>query len=120
MYRGLVMMASLMVRREPDSPLRAQPIASWALSSLEVVRTYGVANPSRRSAKIQRGHSRSGQKKQQTVIRTWTALPKQGKSASRRIWRLWTRRACEPQRGQGAVDAVVSRKTVKQSTLRTK
>ena len=50
-----------------------------------------------------RGHVGSGHEKRRTKTWSWTDRSKQGKSARWRVYRLWTRRASEPQLGQAAV-----------------
>ena len=105
-------------RREPASPPRDEPMSVWVCRSRSVVRARGAANPGRRSAKMRRGQSGCGQTKRRTATCSRTRRPRQGRSSSRRVYRLCTRRVSEPQRGQAAVGAVVARWTVRCSTSR--
>src|SRR4029450_7651831 len=90
-------------------------------------------------AKMRRGHSDRGHTKRRTAMRSRARRPRQGRapdrrgdrggrgggggrrgggSESRRVYRLRTRRASEPQTGQAAVGAVIARWTVSCSTSR--
>ena len=92
-------MASRAARRAPGSPPKEQPIATWARPSRAVVRACGAVNPGRRSAEMRLGHSGFGQEIRRTVECSRTVRPKQDKSASRRVYRVWTRRASQPHEG---------------------
>ena len=111
-------MAMRAARREPASPPRDKPMSVWVCRSRSVVRARGATNPGRRSAKMRRGHSDCGHTKRRMAIRSRTHRPRQGRSSSRRVYRLWIRRVSQPQRGQAAVGAVVARWTVRLSTSR--
>src|SRR4051794_25689239 len=115
---GLVAIPIREARREPASPPSDEPMSVWVWRSRSVVLARGAANPGSRSAKMRRGQSARGQTKRRTAMRSRTRRPRQGRSPSRRVYRLRTRRASEPQSGQAAVGAVIARWTVSCSTSR--
>jgi hypothetical protein len=73
----------------------------WTAWRRTVVRAETAATSGSRSAKVCREHSAARQKNRRTVISMRTARPGQGKSASVRVYRLWTRVESSPHWGQG-------------------
>src|SRR5260370_25597160 len=85
------------------TPLVANPRATSASRKRVVRRAYDGTSSGNCSAKMVREQAALGQKNLRTVSSNVTCRPAQGRSATRRVWRLWMRHACTPHKGQQAV-----------------
>ncbi len=98
-------MARRVDSRAPGFPPTLNAMVRCASASLCVRRTRGGATAGKRSAKMRRGQSATAHRNRRT--RRWSSPTRscQGRSPSRRLYRLWTRRDERRHSGHAAVRA---------------
>lgn len=93
-------MPNCSAKREPADPTNASVIRSDASLNRQVRRPYHCTVFGRRSVKIWCPQASVSQKNRRTRSSIRTGIPSQGRSLSRRQYRLWIRRDVCPHSGQ--------------------
>ncbi len=105
--RGLTAMPSAVACRAPGRPPSAKPWRRRLSCTRVVRRAQGATNAGTRSVKIMRGHGGWRQTNRRVCRVSTRGRPTQGRSASRRMYRLCTRRERRRHSGHRAPRRVI-------------